>query len=88
MAMIERCTSLVPPPKRRIGDIRQVDSMRLQAIGIDEHLKLPVVVSPDGDIGHARDRHQSRANRPPAEYRHVHLRQRVGPQPDFQSSTE
>jgi hypothetical protein len=31
VAMIVRCSSLAPPPKRRIGEARQVDSMRPSA---------------------------------------------------------
>ena len=39
------------------------------------HLKLPIALAPDGDVGHAGHRHQPRANRPAGQLGHLHLRE-------------
>ena len=56
---------------------------RLQAIGIDEHLQLPVALAPDRDVRHARHRHQPRPHRPARQRRHLDLRQRLRREPIF-----
>ena len=35
-----------------------------QPIGIDQHLELPIALTPDGDVGDAGNRHQARPDRP------------------------
>ena len=47
-----------------------------QPLGIDQHLILPIALAPDRDVRHARNRHQSRADRPLGQDRQIHLRER------------
>ncbi len=57
-------------------DVLQRDAVGAEPIRIDQHLQLPVALSPDGHVGDSGDGHQSRTHRPARERRQVDLRQR------------
>ena len=66
----------------------QRDAVRPQPIGIDEHLKLLVVVAPDGHVGDSRNRHQPRPDRPLRKNSQLHLRQLFRRQTNLHGSAE
>ena len=48
-----------------------------EPVGVDQHLVLRVALAPDGDVGHAGDRHQPRPDRPLRQQGQLHLRERL-----------
>ena len=72
------CRRSRPPParsrrRRPVTTASSVTPCAAQPLGIDQHLELPVALAPDGDVGHAGDRHQPRPDRPARQDRQVHL---------------
>ena len=57
----------------RAQHVVQRHAVAAQPLGIDHHLELAIALPPDGDVRHARDRHQPRANGPPDQRRQLHL---------------
>ena len=58
----------------RPDDPVQRDVLVAQALGVDEHLQLPVALAEDGHVGDALDAEQARADRPAREHRGLDLR--------------
>ena len=69
---------------RRPDDRVEGDVVRSQHLRVDQHLELPVALSPDRHVRHAWNGHQARAYRPLGQDRHVHLRQLLRRQADLQ----
>ena len=65
----------------------QADAVHPQPFGIDQHLILTIALAPDGDVGHAGNRHQPRADRPEGELGHLHLREVGGGDADLEGPT-
>ena len=40
------------------------NAVGIEAVGVHEHLQLPVALAPDGDVRHAGHGHEARAHRP------------------------
>ena len=68
----------------RLDDRVERHAVEPQPLGIDQHLVLPVALAPDGDVGHAGNRHQPRPDRPLGQDRQVHLRERLRRDADLQ----
>jgi hypothetical protein len=53
-----------PHHRPRCAQFGERHASSAQAVGIDQHLQLPVALAPDRDVGDAGHRHQPRADRP------------------------
>jgi hypothetical protein len=68
--------------RARLDDLLQGHAVRAEPGGIDEHLQLPIALTPHGDVGHAGHPHQAGSDVPAGEKGHVDERKITRREPD------